>query len=92
MLGEFEYLLLAATVRLGRRGVWRCDPIGNREFPRGRTARLERFTRPWIVWKRRGLIETWMGSATRHRGGRSKRMVRITARGIKSSDRILSGL
>jgi PadR family transcriptional regulator PadR len=33
----------------------------------------------------KGLIETWMGSATRQRGGRSKRMVRVTARGIKAA-------
>lgn len=33
----------------------------------------------------KGLIETWMGDATAERGGRSKRMVRVTGKGIKAA-------
>ena len=33
----------------------------------------------------KGLIETWMGDATAQRGGRPKRMVRVTAQGRKAA-------
>jgi DNA-binding PadR family transcriptional regulator len=33
----------------------------------------------------KGLIETWMGEATAERGGRPKRMVRVTAKGTREA-------
>src|SRR5947209_3734390 len=32
-----------------------------------------------------GLLKTWMGEATPQRGGRAKRMVRVTAKGIQAA-------
>jgi len=33
----------------------------------------------------KGLLETWMGEATAQRGGRAKRMVRVSAKGIQAA-------
>ncbi len=32
-----------------------------------------------------GLVKTWMGEATSERGGRAKRMVRVTAKGTQEA-------
>src|SRR5215831_10514071 len=80
MLGEFEYLLLSATARLGD------DAYGA-----AIRAEIERATgAPCSVGalyttldrlEAKGLIETWMGDATLQRGGRRKRHARLTAKG-----------
>jgi len=36
-------------------------------------------------WKKKGLLTTWMGEATPERGGRAKRMVRVTPKGVKAA-------
>ena len=33
----------------------------------------------------KGLVKTWMGGATPQRGGRRKRMVRLTAKGVREA-------
>lgn len=33
----------------------------------------------------KGLVQTWMGGATPERGGRSKRMVRVTTKGVRAA-------
>ena len=80
MIGEFEYLILAAAVQIGE------DAYGAaiRETVEQATAApcsigalyttLDRL-------ERKGLIKTHMGDPTPQRGGRPKRMVRITAQG-----------
>jgi PadR family transcriptional regulator, regulatory protein PadR len=35
--------------------------------------------------ERKGLVKTWMGDPTPQRGGRPKRMVRVTAKGIEEA-------
>jgi PadR family transcriptional regulator PadR len=35
--------------------------------------------------ERKGLVKTWMGEATPERGGRPKRMIRLTAKGSKEA-------
>lgn len=84
MLGEFEYLLLAAAVRLGdeaygaaiRQEIEQATKTGCSIGALYTTIdRLET----------KGLLKTWMGDATPERGGRAKRMVRVTAKGIKEA-------
>jgi hypothetical protein len=53
--------------------------------PQTEDAPWERFTRPSTAWRERGLLETWMGEATPQRGGRAKRMVRVTGRGVSAA-------
>src|SRR5215469_6508393 len=35
--------------------------------------------------ERKGLLKTWMGEATPQRGGRAKRMVRVTSQGTRAA-------
>ena len=83
MLGEFEYLLLTAAVRWAKR-VRRCDPGGDRR--RHRTPLLHRraLYHPGSLGEK-GLLKTWMGEATPQRGGRAKRMVRVTSKGVRAA-------
>src|SRR6202049_4612313 len=81
MLGEFEYLLLTAAVRLGE------DAYGAaiRQEIEGATKRRCSIGALYTTLDRletKGLLQTWMGDATPQRGGRAKRMVRVTAKGI----------
>jgi PadR family transcriptional regulator, regulatory protein PadR len=84
MLGEFEYLLLTAATRLGG------DAYGAaiREEIQAATKQRCSIGALYTTLDRletKGLIETWMGDATPQRGGRAKRMVRVTATGIKAA-------
>jgi PadR family transcriptional regulator, regulatory protein PadR len=84
MLGEFEYLLLTAAARLGE------DAYGTSirmemEKAAGRRCSLGALYTTLDRLQSKGLIETWMGGATPQRGGRAKRMVRVTAKGIKAA-------
>lgn len=84
MLGEFEYLLLSATARLGE------DAYGaairqDIENATGRRCSLGALYTTLDRLEAKGLIKTWMGDATPQRGGRSKRMVRITPEGIRAA-------
>ena len=84
MLGEFEYLLLSAAARLGD------DAYGAkiREEVAGATGDRCSLGALYTTLDRleaKGLIKTWMGDPTPQRGGRPKRMVRITAKGIQAA-------
>lgn len=84
MLGEFEYLLIAATVRLGDEayGVAIREEIETLTRRRCSTGAL------YTTLDRleaKGLVRTWMGEATPQRGGRPKRMVRVTPQGRQAA-------
>ena len=84
MLGEFEYLLLSASARLGE------DAYGaairqDLERTTGRRCSVGALYTTLDRLERKGLIETWMGEATAERGGRAKRMVRVTASGEREA-------
>jgi len=84
MLGEFEYLLLTAAARLGE------DAYGAAireeiEEATGRRCALGALYTTLDRLEAKGLLETWMAEATPQRGGRAKRMVRVTGQGIYAS-------
>src|ERR1700674_959853 len=84
MLGEFEYLLLSASARLGE------DAYGaaiRREIENTtrRRCSLGALYTTLDRLEEKGLIETWMGDATPQRGGRPKRMARVPARGPREA-------
>src|SRR5712672_4318415 len=84
MLGEFEYLLLTAAARLGE------DAYGAaiRQEIESATKRRCSIGALYTTLDRleaKGLLETWMGDATPQRGGRAKRMVRVTAKGMRAA-------
>lgn len=84
MLGEFEYLLLSATSRLGEDAYGAAirkeveDATGGRCSIGALYTTLDRL-------ETKGFIKTWMGDPTPQRGGRPKRMVRITPKGIRAA-------
>ncbi len=84
MLGEFEYLLLTAAARLGE------DAYGAAirqeiETSTGRRCSIGALYTTLDRLEAKGLVETWMGEATAKRGGRSKRMVRVTEKGVRDA-------
>lgn len=84
MLGEFEYLLLTAAARLGEEAYGAAirqeiADVTNRHCSIGALyTTLDRL-------EQKGLVKTWMGPATPQRGGRPKRMVRVTAKGVEEA-------
>ena len=84
MLGEFEYLLITAAAGLGDKayGAAIRDEI---QSTTGRTCSLGALYTTLDRLEAKGLVETWMGEATARRGGRAKRMVRITATGVQEA-------
>jgi DNA-binding PadR family transcriptional regulator len=84
MIGEFEYLLLSAAARLGE------DAYGAaiRQEIEAATRRRCSIGALYTTLDRlegKGLVTTWMGDPTPQRGGRSKRVVRVTAKGIRAA-------
>jgi PadR family transcriptional regulator PadR len=84
MLGEFEYLLLSATARLGEDAYGAAIRL-DIENATGRRCSLGALYTTLDRLEAKGLIKTWMGEATPQRGGRSKRMVHITPEGIRAA-------
>jgi PadR family transcriptional regulator PadR len=84
MIGEFEYLLLTVATRLGD------DAYGAaiRKEIEDATKRRCSIGALYTTLDRleaKGFIKTWMGDPTPQRGGRPKRMVRVTAKGIQAA-------
>jgi len=84
MIGEFEYLLLTSAARLG------ADAYGaairqDVERATGRHCSIGALYTTLDRLAAKGLVETWLGDPTAQRGGRPKRMVRITATGVRAA-------
>jgi DNA-binding PadR family transcriptional regulator len=84
MLGEFEYLILTATAGLGDKayGAAIRDEI---EGSTGRKCSIGALYTTMDRLEAKGLLETWMGDPTPQRGGRAKRMARLTPDGVKAA-------
>jgi PadR family transcriptional regulator PadR len=84
MLGEFEYILLSAAARLGddAYGAGIREEI---EDATGRRCSIGALYTTLDRLEAKGLIKTWMGDPTPERGGRPKRMVRVTAKGVHAA-------
>src|SRR5215467_4321979 len=84
MLGEFEYLLLTAAVRLGE-GAYGASIRQEIQNAAGRPCSIGALYTTLDRLEAKGLLKTWMGEATPQRGGRAKRMVRVTAQGVRAA-------
>ncbi len=84
MLGEFEYVLITAAAGLGDKayGAAIREEI---ESATGRKCSLGALYTTIDRLETKGLVKTWMGDATPQRGGRSKRMVQVTAKGMRAA-------
>jgi PadR family transcriptional regulator PadR len=86
MLGEFEYLLLTAAVRLGE-NAYGAAIRQEIEAATGHPCSIGALYTTVDRLEAKGLVETWMGEATAQRGGRAKRMVRVSAKGIDEASK-----
>jgi PadR family transcriptional regulator PadR len=84
MLGEFEYLLLTAATRLGEQA-YGAAIRQEVENATGRACSIGALYTTLDRLELKGLIKTRMGDATPQRGGRRKRMVRVTAKGAQAA-------
>src|ERR1700759_4776185 len=84
MLGEFEYLLITAAARLGddAYGAAIREEIS---ITTGRSCSIGALYTTLDRLQTKGLLKTWMGEATPQRGGRAKRMVRVTPKGMQAA-------
>jgi PadR family transcriptional regulator, regulatory protein PadR len=89
MLGEFEYLLLTAAASLGDEAYGASRQI---ETVTGRHCSIGALYITLDRMESKGLVETWMGDPTPQRGGRSKRMVRVTPRGVRAASSFYSAV
>jgi PadR family transcriptional regulator, regulatory protein PadR len=83
-LGEFEYLMLTAVARLGE-GAYGVAIRQEIEDATGRVCSLGALYTTLDRLETKGLIRTSMGDPTPQRGGRPKRMVRITPPGTEAA-------
>jgi len=84
MLGEFEYLMVTAAARLGE------DAYGAAirqeiEEATGCRCSLGALYTTLDRLEAKGFLKTWMGDPTPQRGGRPKRRVHVTAKGIQAA-------
>ena len=84
MLGEFEYLLITAAAGLGDEayGAAIREQI---ETHTGRKCSIGALYTTIDRLETKGLLKTFMGEATAQRGGRAKRMVRVTPKGVQAA-------
>jgi PadR family transcriptional regulator, regulatory protein PadR len=84
MIGEFEYLLITAAARLGDEayGAAIREEI---ETATGQRCSIGALYTTLDRLESKGLLKTRMGEATAQRGGRAKRMVRLTPNGVKAA-------
>lgn len=85
MLGEFEYLLLTSAARLA------ADAYGvairlDIENVTGRSCSVGALYTTLDRLESKGFVKTWIGDATPRRGGRPKRMVRVTSKGMQAAE------
>ena len=83
-LGEFEYLMLTAVARLGEGGYGVTIRL-EIEDATGRPCSLGALYTTIERLESKGLVKTSMGDPTPQRGGRPKRMVRITPKGVQAA-------
>ncbi len=84
MLGEFEYLLITAAAALGD-GAYGVSIREEIESTSRRKCSVGALYTTIDRLEKKGLVTTWMSGATPERGGRSKRMVRVTPKGVQAA-------
>lgn len=84
MVGEFEFLILSAAAHLGE-GAYGAAMREVIETTAGRTCSLGALYITLDRLEAKGLVETWMSAPTQQRGGRAKRMVRVTGEGARAA-------
>ena len=80
-LGEFEELILLAIAHLGENayGITIQETLDEEA---GRAASVGAIYAALRRLEQKGYVESWVGGATEERGGRRKRLYRVTATGV----------
>src|SRR6202161_1757397 len=84
MLGEFEYLLITTAARLGNEA-YGAVIREELDATTGRSCSIGALYTTIERLEKKGMLKTWMGEATAQRGGRAKRMVRVTPKGMHAA-------
>ena len=84
MLGEFEYLVLSSAARLGD-DAYGASIRQSVEEATGTACSIGALYTTIDRLETKGLVTSWMGEATPQRGGRAKRMVRVTPKGTREA-------
>jgi PadR family transcriptional regulator, regulatory protein PadR len=84
MVGEFEYLVLTSVARLGA-SAYGASIRNEIEKATGRRCSIGALYTTLDRLEAKGFVRTWMGEPTPERGGRSKRLVQLTATGVKEA-------
>lgn len=84
MLGEFEYLILSAAARLGEEA-YGASIRQAIEQATGRRSSIGALYTTLDRLEEKGFIRTRMGDPTPQRGGRPKRMVCVTTKGVEAA-------
>ena len=91
MIGEFEYLILTAAVQIGEDAYGAGIRTKIEEATGGRCSIGALYTTLDRL-EQKGLIKTRMGDPTPERGGRAKRLVRVTAAGARAAEDFYSAV
>src|ERR1700744_401538 len=84
MLGEFEYLLITTAARLGENAYGAAIREGIEEIAQRKGSIGALYTTIERL-EGKGVRSPWMGGAPAERGGRAKRMVRVTGKGPRAA-------
>jgi DNA-binding PadR family transcriptional regulator len=84
MLGEFEYLVITAAAALGE-NAYGAAIRAEIESTTRRKCSIGALYTTMDRLEAKGLLKTWMGGATAQRGGRAKRMARVTPKGVNAA-------
>jgi PadR family transcriptional regulator, regulatory protein PadR len=84
VLGEFEYLVVSAAARLGENAYGAAIRQEIEQTAKHACSIGALYTTIDRL-EAKGLIETRLGAATAERGGRAKRMVRLTGKGVREA-------
>jgi len=91
MLGEFEYLILSAASALDEEAYGAAIRLYV-EQATGRRCSIGALYTTIDRLEIKGLIKTRIGESTPQRGGRPKRMVRLTALGVRAATEFYSAV
>ena len=84
MLGEFEFLMIAASLRLGEAAYGAAI---RREIEQATetSCSIGSLYTTLDRLEAKGLVRTWIGGGTSERGGRPRRMVTVTGKGVAAA-------
>ncbi len=84
-LGEFELLVLLATLQLGESNAYAVSIVDEITSRTGRTVRRAAVYTTLQRLETKGLVTTWLGESRPERGGKAQRHVRLEPAGLAAT-------